>query len=315
MRTEANRLTPRLVLASALLFVSFVPRESVAQSGRTPAGVDPSKPTQKNKNAPQQPPALKRTTTRQETRRFAYGGRVRVYGAPQGSVTIEAWPKSEVEVSADIEVQADTEEDLARLASVTNFVLDDDLNLLTLATVGTHDRQYMKRAARDFPKRLLGLPWKIDYRIRVPAQLDLEIYGGRGALEIKGTDGALSLNAGQSEASLTLAGGDVVSTVAAGSIRLRIPTRSWRGRGASIRLGSGDLIVELPAGFDGDLDATVLRTGRVENNHPALLPRPGVASGARQLRARAGSGGATLTLEVTDGTLRITQLSSDKKEQ
>jgi hypothetical protein len=250
---------------------------------------------------------LTRSSTRHEARRFGYGGTLTIYGAPEGSITVEAWARNEVDVTADIELKGGTEEELAALAAVNNFVLDEDGSHLTLLTTGTHDRKFMKRAAKDFPPKLLALPWKIDYRIRVPAQLDLEIYTGRGALEIKGTDGALDLKAGESQASLTLASGDVVSTIASGSVRLRIPVGSWRGRGASIRLGRGDLAVELPAGFNGDVDATVLRTGRVENNHPALAPRPGVASTARQLRARAGAGGATLAFEIGDGVIRITQ--------
>ncbi|HZH30048.1 MAG TPA: hypothetical protein VEY11_04740 [Pyrinomonadaceae bacterium] len=263
--------------------------------------------------APTPAPLLTRSTTRHEVRRFGYGGTLTIYGAPEGSITVEAWPRSEVEVTAEIELKGGTEEELAALAAVNNFTLDEDGAHLTLFTTGTHDRKFMKRAAKDFPKKLLTLPWKIDYRIRVPVQLDLEIYAGRGALEIKGTDGALSLNGGESQASLTLGGGDVVSTIASGSLRLRIPTGSWRGRGASIRLGRGDLTVELPANFNGDIDASVLRTGRVENAHPALAPRQGVASTARQLRARAGAGGATLALEIGDGVIRVTQQSNDKR--
>jgi hypothetical protein len=248
-------------------------------------------------------------------RRLGYGGTFTIYGAPAGSITVEAWARSEVDITADIELNGNTEEELAALAAVNNFVLDEDGSHLTLLTTGTHDRKFMKRAAKDFPKKLLALPWKIDYRIRVPAQLDLEIYAGRGAVEIINTDGALSLNAGESQASLTLGGGDVVATIAEGSVRLRIPNNSWRGRGASVRLGRGDLTIELPPTFNGDVDATVLRTGRVENDHPALAPRSGVASTARQLRARAGAGGATLAFEVTDGVLRITQLASDEKNR
>ena len=263
-------------------------------------------------------PLLTRSSTRHEVRRFGYGGTFTIYGAPEGSITVEAWPRNEVDVTADIELKGGTEEDLAALAAVNNFTLDEDGAHLTLFTTGTHDRKFMKRAAKDFPKKLLALPWKIDYRIRVPVQLDLEIYAGRGALEVSGTDGALSLHAGESQALLTLGGGDVVSTIASGTVRLRIPVGSWRGRGASIRLGRGDLTVELPPTFNGDVDATVLRTGRVENNHPTLAPRPGgggnttTASTARQLRARAGAGGATLAFEVTDGVLRITQLASER---
>jgi hypothetical protein len=300
------RRTPGVVL-----FVIFLSLASClcahAQSQRSRGATAAPTP------APTPAPLLTRSSTRHEVRRFGYGGTLTIYGAPEGSITVEAWPRSEVEVTAEIELKGGTEEELAALAAVNNFTLDEDGAHLTLFTTGTHDRKFMKRAAKDFPKKLLTLPWKIDYRIRVPVQLDLEIYAGRGALEVKGTDGALSLNGGESQASLTLGGGDVVSTIAGGSLRLRVPTGSWRGRGASIRLGRGDLTVELPANFNGDVDATVLRTGRVENDHPALAPRHGVASTARQLRARAGAGGATLALEIGDGMIRITQQSNDKR--
>jgi len=296
--------------ASAFLFailLSFISCAGAhAQSQRNRGATASPSP------APTPAPLLTRSSTRHEVRRFGYGGTFTIYGAPEGSITVEAWARGDVDVTADIELKGGTEEELAALAAVNNFVLDEDGSHLTLFTTGTHDRKFMKRAAKDFPKKLLTLPWKINYRIRVPAQLDLEIYAGRGALEITGTDGALSLNAGESKATFTLGGGDIVSTIASGSIRLRVPVGSWRGRGASIRLGRGDLTVELPANFNGDVDATVLRTGRVENTHPALAPRPGVASTARQLRARAGSGGATLAFEIGDGTVRLTQLVSDK---
>jgi hypothetical protein len=258
------------------------------------------------------PPQLTRSSTRHETRRLGYGGTLTIYGAPVGSITIEAWARNEVDITAEIELKGGTEEELAALAAVNNFVLDADGSHLTLMTTGTHDRKFMKRSAKDFPKKLLTLPWKIDYRLRVPAQIDLEIYAGRGALSIDNTDGAINLNAGESQSELKLSGGDVVSTITSGSVALRIPVNSWRGRGATIRLGRGDINIELPASFNGDLDATVLRTGRIENNHPALAPREGVASHARHLHARAGAGGAALTFEIGDGVIRINKATNDK---
>lgn len=254
------------------------------------------------------PPQLTRSSTRHETRRFGYGGTLTVYGAPEGSITIEAWARNEIDITAEIELKGGTEEELARLAAVNNFVLNEDGPHLTLLTTGTHDRKFMKRAAKDFPKKLLTLPWKIDYRIRVPAQIDLDIFAGRGALKLSNTDGALSLHAGESAASFTLGSGDVITTVAGGSVLLRVPVNSWRGRGASIRLARGDLTVELPAGFNGDVDAKVLRAGRIENNHPALIERERAPE--RQLRARAGVGGTTLTFEVGDGVIRIKTVTS-----
>src|SRR6187200_561749 len=102
------------------------------------------------------------------------------------------------------------------------------MNHLSILTTGTHDRVYMKRAAKNFPKKLLNLPWKIDYRLRVPFNTDLEINAGHGDVKLSGVEGALRVSATESETALTLAGGTVSTTVAAGAITLTISSRSWR---------------------------------------------------------------------------------------
>jgi hypothetical protein len=296
-----NPLRPHA--ARALLLLTFIlPAPGhAAQSGR-PA----KKPSNEAQPAATGVPALKRTGTRREVRRLGYGGSVTVYGAPDGSVTIEAWPRPEVEVTAEIELGADTEEELARLAELNNFVLDEDYNHVRVVTTGTHDRQFLKRAARDLPKKLRAMPWKIDYRIRVPAVCDLEIYTGRGAFTLSGVEGSVRLNAGDGPASITLAGGDVEATLRGGPVSVRVLARSWRGRGLSVRVaGGGDLTVELPANFNGEVNAEVLRAGRVENQHAGLAPRERTQATERSLHARAGQGGATLSFTLGDGTLRI----------
>ena len=252
-------------------------------------------------------PLLKRTTTRKEVRRVGFGGSVTIYGAPVGSVTIEGWSKAEVEITAEFEQSADTEENLNRLAALNGFVLDEDVNHLRLTTVGVHDRNFMKRAAKNLPKGLASMPWKIDYHVRVPSVLDLEVYTGRGALTVKGIEGSLRVNAGDGPADFTLSGGDVEATLRSGNVNVRVPARGWRGRGMSLRLASGDLSVELPAGFSGDLDAEVLRAGRVDNSYAGLAPRERTQATERALHGRMGQGGAPLSFTVGDGNIRIVQ--------
>ena len=163
----------------------------------------------------------------------------------------------------------------------------------------------MKRAAKNFPKRLLNLPWKIDYRLRVPINTDLEINAGHGPVKLSGVEGAIRVSATESETALTLTGGTVSATVTAGVITLKIPVRSWRGGGADIRIASGTIKVELPPGFSGDIDAEVLRTGKIVNTYEGLAVRekPGITE--RTVRARAGAGGAYLRFTVGDGTVNI----------
>lgn len=258
------------------------------------------------KNAP---PAdvqlLTRTSTRHELRRFNYGGTVTLIAAPRGSVTIEGWNRSEVELTAEIELQGPTEADLDQLATVNGFVFDEDLNHLSILTTGTHDRIYMKRAAKNFPKKLLNMPWKIDFTLRVPLNTDLEVNAGHGTVKLAGVEGALRVSATESDTALTLTGGVVSATVTAGSVTLTIPSRSWRGSGADVRIASGTINVDLPAGFSGDIDVDVLRNGKIVNTYEALQSRekPGITE--RTVRARAGAGGPSFKFTVGDGVVNI----------
>ena len=264
-------------------------------------------PMQTNKPATPQLPVqlLTRSTRRHESSRFSYGGTVTLIGAPRGSVTVEGWNRDEVELTADIEWKAESEAELDQLAKINNFVFDEDLNHISILTVGTHDRAFMKKNAKNFPKKLLNLPWKIDYRLHVPINTDLEITAGYGPVTLSGVEGALRLSATESETSLVLTGGVVSATITAGNVLFAIPARSWRGAGAEIRIASGVLNIELPAGFSGDIDADVLRTGKIVNTYEGLGARekPGITE--RTVRARAGAGGAFFKFTVGDGTVNI----------
>ena len=268
----------------------------------------PSRATQTTKPSAQAPPTIQlltRSTRRSETRRFNYGGTITLIGAPRGAVTVEGWSRNEVELTAEIELKAETEADLDQLAKVNTFVFDEDLNHISILTVGTHDRAYIKKVAKNFPKKLLNLPWKIDYRLRVPANTDLEINAGYGPVKLSGVEGAMRLTATESETALTLTGGTVSVTITAGNVLLAIPVRSWRGGGADIRVATGVLNVELPAGFSGDVDADILFNGKIVNTYEALVSRekPGITE--RTVRGRAGAGGPFFKFTVGNGTLNL----------
>ena len=253
-------------------------------------------------------PLLTRTIQIHEARRVAYGSTITIVGAPVGSVTIEGWQRSEVDVSADVELRAVTTEDLDRLATVDGFVVDQDSDHLRIITTGTHDRNFMKKAAKNFPKALMGLPWRLDYRIRIPVATDLEINSGVGPIKLSGVEGLLRLNAIESNAELSLTGGDATIIIQRGTVNLEIPTRGWRGLGAHVQLASGTLNVGLPPGFNADIDADVLRIGEVKNSYTSFESHERNGISARSLRARAGSGGAVLSFTVGDGVIQIKQI-------
>lgn len=234
-------------------------------------------------------------------------------GPPAGSITVEGWPRSEVDVSAEIKLNAPSPADLDRLAAVNSFVVDADTNHIRILTTGTHDKKFLKRVAKDFPKSLTNLPWTIDYHIKVPAMTGLEIDAGNGPIALRGVEGHIRVNALESEADLTLTGGEVSAIIQRGKVRVSIPSRSWHGLGASISLASGNLDIALLPGFSGDINAVVLRLGEIRNTYPNLEPRERNSITPRSIRARAGSGGGTLSFTVGDGIIQIRPVVSGQK--
>jgi hypothetical protein len=254
---------------------------------------------------------IKKTTYKTESADFGVGGTVSITGAPTGSISIEGWNKPEIEVSAEIEIQAPTEADLAQLATVNGFFIDQSYNTIRIVSVGTFDRAYMKKAAKKFPKALLTMPFKIDYKIKVPRYCDLNITGGSGDFSLSGVDGEIFVKYIKSNAKLNLVGGSLQATFGDGSVDITIPTRSWRGRFADVQLASGAMNIQFPLSFNAEVDATVLRTGQIENTFAELKPKArNVKFTEKSISAKAGTGGVPLKFTVGDGTLRISEVKN-----
>lgn len=274
---------------------------------------NPSQAQQKKAEEVSKGPGIVRTVVKHERRRFLYGGTLTLDGAPAGSITIESWPNTEVDITAEIELRANSEADLDQLVMVNTIVLDDDANHIRIVTTGTHDKSFMKRV-KKFPKHLLGLPWKVDYRIRVPLTTDLEINAGRGPIKVSDVEGNIRISAAESETNLRLSGGAVNAMVAIGKVNLTVPVKSWRRGNVDIRVAAGEINVELPTGFAADIDGDILRTGRIVDAYGGLEVRdkPGITP--QKMKARAGAGGTWFQLTVGDGTITIKKRGEGGKQ-
>ncbi len=257
----------------------------------------------------QQTNLIKRTTSKSDIFDFGVGGSVSIVGAPAGSIRVEGWANNKIQIDAQIEIQAATEADLDILHNVIGFILDESLGRTDITTVGTHDKAYLKRIDKKFPKHLIGLPFKIDYVLKVPRYTDLQIDGGKGDLYIGGVDGTIKVNYVDTKATLDLVGGGVYATFGAGTVDVTVPSKSWRGRFADIQLAAGTMSVSLPPSLNAELDATILRSGAIENSFGDLKPRHrNDAFTDKTIAAISGNGGIPLKFTVGDGQLKISQL-------
>src|SRR6266404_1537283 len=276
----------------ALILGCSIPMLVFAQKGNSPKPAEPAQPL----------PVLKRVTNRHDLRQLGYGGTLSVTGAPEGSISVETWQRNEVDISAEIEIHGASEDDLNQLAAFDTFFVDSTRNHLQVVTTGTHDRVFMKRTAKNFPKNLLGVPFKIDFKFKVPSYIDLEINAGNGPVTISGVEGAIAFTAVKTDAKLDVNGGVVRAVIGSGSVKINIGSRSWRGVGANIQLASGELIVSSPAGFNADIDATIQRSGSIDNGI-GIVPLEDTQATARSIQGRAGSGGAHLVFTVAEGKI------------
>lgn len=253
---------------------------------------------------------LKRTTTKTDRFDFGSGGTVSIIGAPTGSITVVGNTKNEIEITAQIEIQAASEADLDRLAKVTTFGTDESLGRVSIISSGTHNKLGDKKAWKKFPKSLLGLPFKIDYVISLPRYTDLEINGGKGDLSVSGIEGALKITSVESNAKLDLIGGGVSATFGSGTVDITMPNRSWRGNAIDAALSSGTMSVHLPSSISAELDATILKSGKIENAFVDFKPRTrNVPFTDRSILAKAGSGGISMKFTVGDGTLKLLRVA------
>ncbi len=257
----------------------------------------------------QQTGTIKRTTVKSDRLPFGVGGTLAVVGAPLGTIEVEGWSKNEVEITAEIELEAANEADLAKLSSIVGFVLDESLGRTGITSVGPIDKRSVKKLDKNFPKHLIGVPFTINYSIKVPRYTDLQIDGGKGDLRISAVEGTLRVNVLEGSSTIDLVGGSLMGTFGVGSVNITIPSRSWRGRFAEVNLANGDLKVNLPTGLNAEFDASILRTGKIENLFSSFTPRERKGEFTEQsIVAKSGTGSVPLKFTVGDGNIIINEI-------
>ncbi|MBP9664757.1 MAG: hypothetical protein KBD94_09050 [Pyrinomonadaceae bacterium] len=253
---------------------------------------------------------LTRRITKTDRFDFGAGGTVAITGTPNGSIRVSASATNEIVITADIELQGRSAADLDRLANVTGFITDETMGRTAVVSFGTHNKLGDKKLWKKFPKTLLGLPFRIDYTITVPRYTDVEIDGGKGDLAISGVEGSIRVNFLDTNAKVEVIGGSSAMTFGSGKADVSFGSRGWRNRTATVQMATGDLTVHLASTASAQIDAIVLRTGKIENIFPDLKPRDRKTPFTdRAMLAKAGVGGAPMKFSVGDGTLTIKPLT------
>jgi hypothetical protein len=115
----------------------------------------------------------------------------------------------------------------------------------------------------------------------------VEARTGDGSIRLTGTPSALRARSGD------------------GSIVLRIRDGAAMLEDWMVATSDGSVTIELPDGFNAEIEAEPSSDGRVRNDL-VLHSQTGGTRDARTLKGRLGEGGKRLTLRTGDGTIRLT---------
>ncbi|MBE7515737.1 MAG: hypothetical protein HS105_03875 [Chloracidobacterium sp.] len=250
--------------------------------------------------------SLTRNLSKTVTVPFGAGGTLNLIGAPAGAVTIEGSNRQDVEITAKIELTGSTEAELDRLAQVTSFAVEEGTARMTIRSIGTHNRLGDKKFWKKFPKELLTRPFRIDYSLKVPFYLDLNISGGDGDLSLKGVEGTIRTTFARSDARITLVGGTLNVAIDAGKLELVFPERNWRSGMIEASVANGDITAKVPSALNAELTAAIAGSGKIDNRLASLKPRSAnVPFTERSVIAKAGVGGPPVRFSVGSGNIEL----------
>lgn len=234
------------------------------------------------------------------------GNTLTIYGAPKGSMTITGSASNEIEIGAKITLEGPSSAVIDQLAAVTGFITEESTGMLIIKTAGTHNKIGDKKLWKKVPKNVLTLPFRVDYFLKVPKYLDLNINGGDGSLDISGVEGAIRVVYGACNAKVALVGGLFTGQFGDGMLDLSFPERNWRSGMIDVQLAKGDMNIWLPATLSADIDATVASGGRVAVETKQLRPRDKRSPFTDTLiKARSGNGGVPFKLTAGNGTINL----------
>jgi len=269
-----------------------------------------------------------------ETKRFEVTGIPEVIlDTFDGTIEIHSWDRNEVEV--EVERRAMEQ----RLVDDMTVTAEQDGNRVVVKVT---------RPGREdgFSGVQIGVHFSPSARLRValPRNSQLTAVSGDGAITIEDVTGKITLNTSDGSVRASRVGGEIFVRSGDGAIRMdrvegsldvetedgsitlnaRPTTLRARTSDGTIRLevgadsvmsgdwdvqtGDGSVILTLPPGFNGVLDAET-RDGVVRANYPALGDAERVGEDRderrRTLQATLGTGGRTLRVRTGDGSIRI----------
>lgn len=211
----------------------------------------------------------------------APGGTLRIDGGRNGGIQVHGWNGRDVRVIARMQAWARSEQ-AARTAL-------DDVEIRTGSTI---------RA--DGPDGDDDQHWSVSFVVYVPQRTDLSLETHNGGISVEDVEGDIALDATNGGLHLADLAGSVHGETRNGGVNVALSGARWRGESLDVRTQNGGVHLELPRGYNADLEIGTVNGG-LDIDFPITVQ----GRINRQIRTQLGSGGPLVRVTTVNGGVKV----------
>lgn len=215
----------------------------------------------------------------------APASRLIVDGHENGGVRLYGWDRNEVLVRALIQTWGESRADAQAMAKEIRLETDGD------------------RVRSDGPSSRRRSGWAVSYEVWVPRKTNVDAETHNGGISAEGIEGLLRLDAVNGGISLRDVAGDVRAETTNGGVTAILSGPTWRGSGLDLVTTNGGVTLELPRGYNAELE-----TGTVNGGMNIDFPITVQGTIGRRINTRLGTGGPRIRATTTNGSVRIREV-------
>jgi len=206
---------------------------------------------------------------------------ISVDASPNGGVTVTGWDRDSVDVAVTVHAQAPTMDEARSLAAQVEVSSTGGV-LRATGPESRHDHS-----------------WWVSYDVSAPAHSDLTLRTLNGPVEVDHVTGVMDLRAENGPLTLDEIGGDVRARLENGPLHVTLSGTSWSGEGLDAETVNGPAVLEVPDGYNADLEAGTVN-GPMDIGMPVTV-QGRFGSGAQRIHTTLGHGGPTVRVVTTNG--------------
>jgi len=207
-----------------------------------------------------------------------------VDGGQNGGISVHAWDRDEIRVSARIQTWSEDDGDARSIADQITIQVRDG------------------RVRTEGPSARRRQSWSVSYDVYAPRRTDLRLNAQNGGLSVEEIEGRMDLGTVNGGLSLRRVAGDVRAETTNGGLTVELDGDRWRGAGLDARTTNGGVQLDIPRDYSARLE-----TGTVNGSMNIDFPVTVQGSIGRRITTQLGSGGPSIRAITTNGGVRIRQ--------